>query len=117
MVIVVPSKNEGSRRSETSDGSNFGTEREQVRRDRAWESKPNHEGVDVNVSRFFGLVLQLVGIGFVTDSSAERLFGRRPLCLGSASGGVPVDFGLDRRTRLPEEVLVVLYGKVVAGAQ
>jgi hypothetical protein len=32
MVIVVPSKNEGSRRSETSDGSNFGTEREQVRR-------------------------------------------------------------------------------------
>ena len=46
-----------------------------------------------------------------------RLFGRGPLGLGRAAGGVPLDLGLDRGAGFPKEILVVLHGEVVAGAQ
>jgi len=31
--------------------------------DGAWKSKPNHEGVDGNIVRLLGLLLQLVPVG------------------------------------------------------
>src|SRR5262249_52978665 len=51
------------------------------------------------------------------EASGSGLFRRRPLGLGCAAGGVTVDLGLDRSTRLAEEILVVLHGEIVAGAQ
>jgi hypothetical protein len=58
---------------------------------------------------------------FTKSQSMSRrqtvLFRRWPFGFACAAGGVAVDLGLDRGAGLPEEILVVLHGEIVAGAQ